>query len=109
MPFLDNSILFIEEDEEIIAGLFDRGLQSLIHMKEFTWVKGIVIWRFQNKSTIDRNLLEKIISTKKELKKLPIIANVNFGHTNPICTFPIGGVCRIVAQEGKNKIDILTH
>jgi muramoyltetrapeptide carboxypeptidase len=109
MPFLDNSIVFIEEDEEIIAGLFNRGLQSLIHMKEFTWVKGIVIWRFQNKSTIDRNLLEKIISIKKELKKLPIIANVNFGHTNPICTFPIGGVCRIVAQEGKNKIDILIH
>jgi len=33
--------------------------------------------------------LIKIIKTKKELGKMPIIANVDFGHTAPIITFPI--------------------
>jgi muramoyltetrapeptide carboxypeptidase LdcA involved in peptidoglycan recycling len=35
--------------------------------------------------------LTEICLGKKELQGLPIIANVDFGHTSPIITFPIGG------------------
>jgi muramoyltetrapeptide carboxypeptidase len=33
--------------------------------------------------------LRYIISTKEELKMIPVIANADFGHTNPMITFPI--------------------
>ncbi len=90
-PDLKGSILFIEDDEETKPTNFDRDLQSLIHQPSFKGVKGLVIGRFQNASKMSTEKLVKIIKSKKELKNLPVIANVDFGHTSPIITFPIGG------------------
>jgi len=38
-----------------------------------------------------KEIIEKILSTKKELSKIPVIYDVDFGHTYPLTTFPIGG------------------
>ena len=32
---------------------------------------------------------------KEELKDMPVIANVDFGHTSPILTIPLGGFAKI--------------
>jgi muramoyltetrapeptide carboxypeptidase LdcA involved in peptidoglycan recycling len=42
----------------------------------------------------------KLIKTKKELEKIPVIADADFGHTTPIFAFPIGGYAII---ESNNK------
>lgn len=108
-PDLENSILFIEDDEESLPHTFDRDLQSLIHLPSFSGVKGVVIGRFQKASEITNELLIKIIKTKKELDNLPVIANVDFGHTDPKITFPVGGEVNLVAKDGKVKIELIKH
>jgi muramoyltetrapeptide carboxypeptidase LdcA involved in peptidoglycan recycling len=107
-PDLTDSILFLEDDEESSPHHFDRDLQSLIHLPSFAGVKGIVIGRFQNASSMSQNLLTQIIRTKKELGNLPIIANVDFGHTDPKITFPVGGTVEI-STEGAASIRITLH
>jgi len=109
MPSLKNTILFIEDDEESKPQHFDRDLQSLIHLPDFDGVKGIVIGRFQKASEMSEKLLTKIIKTKRELNDIPVIANVDFGHTTPHITFPIGGKARIFASKDKTKLEILEH
>lgn len=109
MPDLDNSILFLEDDYLTNPDNFDRDLQSLIHLPDFNKVKGIVIGRFQNKSEVTNNLLIQIIKTKKELTNIPVIANVDFGHTDPKITFPIGGVVQLNINSIDSKITILEH
>jgi len=109
MPSLKNTILFIEDDEESKPQHFDRDLQSLIHLPDFDGVKGIVIGRFQKASEMNERLLTKIIKTKRELNGIPVIANVDFGHTTPHITFPIGGKARIFASKDKTKLEILEH
>ncbi len=109
MPSLKDTILFIEADsiarDDIDALEFDRDLQSLIHQPHFKAVKGMVIGRFESKFNMDKEKLQYIIETKKELKNIPIIANVDFGHTNPMFTFPIGGCCEIeLSQKGASII-----
>lgn len=99
MPSLQNSILFIEDDDLSFPETFDRDLQSLIHQKDFHLVKGIVFGKFQTKSNITDDVFEKIIRSKKELKDIPIIYNGNFGHTTPQFTFPVGGIVEIVSDE----------
>lgn len=94
-PDLGDSILFIEDDEESQPHHFDRDLQSLIHLPSFGGVKGLVIGRFQNPSNMDDEKLKQIIKTKKELDNIPVIANVDFGHTDPKITIPIGGSVQI--------------
>jgi len=108
-PTLDDSILFIEDDYESNAVTFDRDLQSLIHQKGFEKVKGIVIGRFQVASEVTNSLLEQIIKTKKELDGLPVIAGVDFGHTDPKITFPVGGEVKIVVKDNESSIVVLKH
>jgi muramoyltetrapeptide carboxypeptidase LdcA involved in peptidoglycan recycling len=108
--FLDDTVLFLEDDSESLPHTFDRDLQSLIHQPDFKNVKGIVIGRFQKASQMSDDLLIKIIKTKKELNNLPVIANVDFGHTDPKITSPVGGMVEIDLNKNKKiKIEILKH
>ena len=110
MPDLEGSILFLEDDaEESRAVSFDRNLQSLLHQPGFKGVRGIVIGRFLKSSDIDRAILTHIIATKPQLKGIPVIANVDFGHTLPMITFPIGGTVRISAKGERAEIIIVKH
>ena len=108
-PGLDESILILEEDSEINPQLFDRQLQSLIHQLDFGGVKGILIGRFQKETKMTRELLEKIIREKKGISDIPIIANVDFGHTTPLATMPIGGSLEMMARDEVVKIRIIEH
>lgn len=111
MPSFENTILFIEADAitggSIDTVEFDRDLQSIIHQPNFEKVQALVIGRFEKKFNIDLEMLRYLISSKKELKNIPVIANVDFGHTNPIFTFPIGGICEVSAQPQTVKIELL--
>ncbi len=94
-PSLANSILFIEDDGSSSPVDIDRNLQSLIHLPDFLGVKGVVIGRFQKETDMTPEKLEFIISTKKELDSIPVVAGVDFGHTSPMITFPIGGTAKM--------------
>lgn len=108
MPDIRGSVLFLEDDYESPARTFDRNLQSLLHMPEAKEIRGLVIGRFEKTSEVSRELLAHMIATKSELKGVPVVANVDFGHTHPAITFPIGGSVRMSA--GKNSsIEITSH
>lgn len=106
MPSLTDTIVFIEDDYESQPVTFDRDLQSLIHQRGFEHVKGLVIGRFQRSSNMTRELLAKIISSKAELARIPVIANLDFGHTSPMFTFPIGGRATLAAQGIETSLTI---
>ncbi|SHO57658.1 S66 family peptidase [Vibrio quintilis] len=108
MPSLDNTILFIEDDELTFPENFDRDLQSLIHQKDFCNVKGLVIGKFQLKSAMSEQQLLKILQTKKELSTMPVLYNVSFGHTTPHICFPIGGKVKIDTDKHE-KIIVEQH
>lgn len=106
MPSLKNSILFLEDDYLITADILDRHIHSIILQKDFCYVKGIVLGRFQVNSKISVELLKKIISSKKELKELPVVAEVDFGHTLPLFTFPIGGNIKLESKPSGVKLTL---
>ncbi len=108
-PDLTNSILFLEDDYEALPHHFDRFLQSLIQQPTFKGVKGIVIGRFQQASKMSDKLLIQIIKTKKELASVPVLANVDFGHTDPKITFPIGGIAQLKAHQNGSSLTVSKH
>ena len=97
--FKKDTIMFIEDDEASSAVDFDRNLQALCYQPDFKNVKGLVIGRFQKASKISREDLEFIIGSKSELQNMPVVANVDFGHTTPIMTVPLGGKAKINGTE----------
>lgn len=109
MPNLKDSILFLEDDDETHPATIDRDLQSIIHQPNFKEVGAIVIGRFQPATKMNKNLLTQIIKTKKELNKMPVLANVDFGHTSPQITYPIGGTAKIQIKDNIVKLEIIKH
>ncbi len=106
MPSLKNSILFIEDDEESHIHTFDRDLQSLLHLPDASGIKGVLLGRFQKASNVTEAAIRKMIADKRELAGIPVIANVNFGHIQPIATIPFGGRAIVSAEGTTAKIMI---
>lgn len=107
MPSLENSIVLIEDTSDVSPARFDSLLQSLILQNGFGRVSGLVIGRFQVKSEMKKDFLAEIVHEKKELNNIPVLANVDFGHTTPIITFPIGGILNL--ELGSSTIRVKIH
>ncbi|MFT4283160.1 MAG: S66 family peptidase [Candidatus Woesearchaeota archaeon] len=108
MPDINNKILFLEDDFESKALNFERDFQSLLQQTNLKKIKALVIGRFQKASEVTKEKIEQILKTKKGLENIPIIYDVDFGHTYPFFTFPIGGEAEIDTNK-ENKITITKH
>lgn len=112
MPSLKDKILFIEDDDfggDQSPLEFERNLESLLQQPHAKTIRGLVLGRFPSKTTMTIEKLKQILSNKLALAGIPIITGVDFGHTNPMITFPIGGTARIEAKGRAIKIEILKH
>ncbi|XJS10096.1 S66 peptidase family protein [Aerococcaceae bacterium WGS1372] len=93
MPQVDHPILFIESAEENNAFDFARNLASLLQV--YKQPKAILIGRFPIESETTLEQLLFILDKHPKLKKILVMYNVNFGHAQPIFTFPIGGRVKV--------------
>ena len=109
MPPLPGSVMFAEDDDQVRPWDFDRDLVSLLQQPDFAGVAGLVIGRFQKATGMTRDLLAQIVASKPELAGLPVIGNVEFGHTTPIVTFPVGGTVEIRAERAAPRLTITSH
>lgn len=109
MPDIKDSILFLEDDDESSIKRFDRNLQSLLHQPKFSEVKGVVIGRFQKASKATDEKIIRMIKIKKELENIPVVANLDFGHTSPLFTFPVGGTAKLSVKRDGIDLKILRH
>lgn len=109
MPPLPGSVVFAEDDAQVKPWDFDRDLVSLLQQPDFGGVTGLVIGRFQKATGMTRDLLAQIVASKPELSGLPVIGNVDFGHTTPIATLPIGGTVEVRADRAEPRLTITCH
>lgn len=94
---LEDVILFVEDDELSSPEIFARDLTSLLQYCGS--IKGLVVGRFQDESKMTEEQLEFILAKHPILRKVPVMYDVDFGHTQPICTFPIGGSVEICTDK----------
>ena len=81
-----------------IPETFARDLTSLLQNAQS--IKGLVIGRFQRASKMSEEQLLFILDKHPLLKEIPVLYDVDFGHTQPMFTFPIGGEVQIDASKG---------
>jgi muramoyltetrapeptide carboxypeptidase LdcA involved in peptidoglycan recycling len=110
MPAPDGDVLlFLEDDYETYPASFDRDLQSLLHQPLAQQIRGVAIGRFQRQSGMTRELLTAVVRSKSELIGIPVVANLDFGHTVPVFTFPIGGSAALRAHGEVATLEFLSH
>lgn len=110
--FDQNVILAIEDDDE--AGKysvheFDRRLESILQLSDARQhIKGVLVGRFQPSSKVTRPDLTDIMSRKLG-GTIPIISDVDFGHTFPQLTLPIGGKVMISGSGNRAQIELVEY
>ncbi|WP_336211807.1 S66 peptidase family protein [Nonomuraea sp. LPB2021202275-12-8] len=109
MPSLDNAILIVEDDYESHPATFARNLTSLLQLPDAVGIRGLAIGRFQKESRMTRSLLEQIIATQPSLTGIPVLANIDVGHTYPLATFPVGGAAHLTVNGDESGLTLRHH
>lgn len=107
MPKAEKIVLLLEEDDHIASMasgngpdfFFERELLQISQTDFFEHIQAILIGRFKKNSFMNKDKIEDFIKNNKKLQNIPIIYGLDFGHTNPLLTFPIGGMCHFCAQN----------
>ena len=89
----EDKIMFLETSEIMLApDNFKWIIRNYAAQGIFKKLKGIIIGRpYDNKYTEDYNkILLQVIKDEQGLEKLPIITEMDFGHTCPTFTIPYG-------------------
>ena len=103
--FAADTVLFIEDTGNADIADFTRNFQSLLQQPDFKNVKAVLIGRFQKKSAVTREQLAFMIERfRPYLEGKPVIANMDFGHSTPLLTIPVGGTA--VIDEGKVRFSL---
>lgn len=110
--FNKNFILCVEDDSQsgkFSAHEFDRRLESLLQLPGARQnLKGLIVGRFEADSKVSLPDTEFILKRMK-LENVPIIYDMDFGHTKPMLTLPIGGRVSIDASGTKPEIKLLEY
>ena len=94
-PPLTGAVVLVEDDALTNPVEFARDLTSLLQLPDAAELTALLIGRFQRASDIDRPILQQIIQRQPVLAGVPVLANIDVGHTNPLATLPIGGQVQI--------------
>lgn len=109
MPSFKNTILCIEDDDLVgdsFFGEFNRNLTSLVQSVGVEEIKGVLVGRNQIRSNMDIEKMRYVLLSKGFSKDIPIIIDLDFGHTKPYFSIPIGQTAEIIAKKDEAKICI---
>lgn len=99
-PDLNGKILFFEDDEAESPETIDRMFTQLRQMGAFEKLAGLVVGRFPSSVGFQENdSLEMILDDAVRGYQIPVITGVDFGHTDPLITIPIGIRCQVNTEN----------
>jgi muramoyltetrapeptide carboxypeptidase len=101
-PNLRGKMLFVEDDENESSETMDRMYTQLRQMGVYDQISGMVVGRFhQNVKFSENDSLDMILDDALKGYKFPVVTGVDFGHTDPLITFPIGIKCRVDTRKSE--------
>ncbi len=95
-PDLEGAILILEvaEGAELSRGesisLIDMHLADLNNLGVFDKISGIAFGRLFNTPEEETQKIFNLLLEYTENQRLPVLANLDFGHTDPVLTIPLG-------------------
>jgi muramoyltetrapeptide carboxypeptidase len=99
-PDLDGAILFLETSEEAPSPAWvDAALQDLENMGVFGRIAGLLYGRPLGYTAEQRDELRSVLLERTRRYSFPIVTDMDFGHTAPQMTLPIGAQAEVDTRE----------
>ncbi|WP_222704761.1 hypothetical protein [Anaerosalibacter massiliensis] len=89
----ENAVLFLETSENKPEPEYiKRWLRNYVAQGIIDRINGIIIGKPKDETYYEeyKEMYIKVIREESDRKDLPILYNMNFGHTSPICIIPLG-------------------
>jgi muramoyltetrapeptide carboxypeptidase LdcA involved in peptidoglycan recycling len=100
---LDGAVLFLETSEEAPSPAHvDAYLTDLEMLGVFSRVAAVIVGRPANYSVDKIGLLERVVVERTAAAAIPVVANFDCGHTDPMLTLPFG--TSVVVDSTLNSI-----
>lgn len=96
-PRPDNYILFLEEAEDDDYLIIARHLTALL--QAYPNPQALVFGRFPKETKMTEAILLAILDKHPILKKVPVLYDLDFAHTQPLFTITIGGQVELDAES----------
>ncbi len=103
----DDTILFLETSEDKPSPkYFEYWLRNYGSQGILNKVKGIIFGKPYDNMYYEeyKEIILKVVRNELGLTELPIMINMNFGHTAPMMTLPYGAMAEINCDENKFSI-----
>jgi len=100
----DDIVLFVEDDSESSEDTFIRQLNGVLMQDFANKIRGVLVGRFQKETNPNISTIYQTI--KNRLLNVPVIMDLDFGHTTPLLTIPTGARCEINAKDNEFEITI---
>ena len=100
-PSLKNHLLFIECDEEDLGPRnVSRQLRHLQQLGVFENISGLLVGRIPSVLGLKGDQsIESLLEDVIERDDLPVVTQMDFGHTNPIATIPVGAKAELSTEN----------
>ncbi|MEG3342819.1 S66 peptidase family protein [Streptococcus suis] len=95
-PKPDNYILFLEEAEDDDYLIITRHLTALL--QAYPNPQAVLFGRFPKETKMTEEILLAILDKHPILKKVPVLYDLDFAHTQPLFTIQIGGYVELDAE-----------
>jgi muramoyltetrapeptide carboxypeptidase len=107
-PLFDKPFILVAEDDdesgELTTRYFSRRLESVLQIPGVrSNLRGVIIGRFLPGSKAVHEKLASVIASKR-LGNIPIVTDMDFGHTLPTLSLPIGG--KVIVTASRNSLSI---
>lgn len=105
-PDWEDSLLFIETSEEAPSvEKVDGILMDYENMGVFARIKGLLVGRPMKYSEAERESLRQVLLERTQAFGFPVVADMDFGHTAPQFSLPLG--CRALIDTAQKRFEIL--
>jgi len=104
-PDWNDSVFFFETSEDKPSpSTVDGILMDYQNMGVFEKIQGLIVGRSMSYSDEEKQSLREIILERTQRYSFPIITEMDFGHTSPQFTIPLGVVVKIDSTEKRFEI-----
>lgn len=109
-PSFRDAIFFFEEVKlgkpaHGVLYMVDRSLAHLKMLGVFDEISGLVVGKINDLFEEEERLFEQLIVEYTEFYDFPILTQVDFGHTDPRLTLPIGVRASLDSEQGEFRLD----
>lgn len=108
LDYWNGAVLFLESSEEApAADLVKRWMRNLAAQGILDRISGVLLSRPAGMDGAGQAAQEAAVLgalDERGLNDMPVIGNLDFGHTDPIITLPYGGTARIDCDTGAIRL-----